>query len=84
MKKYFHLISILTITLLLTSCGKDEDPQANCSNQGTFTFNLNGNPWEATSFNNTLLVALDQSINVTARRCDIRAIDEDGLSLIHI
>lgn len=66
------------------SCDKDEveEPELLDCTQGELTFKLNDTPWTATSFTNTLIFATDPQSGISARRCDIRAANEEGEQLV--
>jgi hypothetical protein len=62
--------------LVLTSCNKDKEVNENTPSQGSFSCKIDGVPFTATSFNNTLIG------DVSGKRLDIRATDATGKQII--
>lgn len=83
--KRFNYFFGLTFLSLITffSCNEAEEgglesPEKLDCTKGELTFTLNGSLWTATSFENTLIQAIDPQSGIPGRRCDIRAKNADG------
>ena len=78
MEKFLKALGVFTLVVLvnLTACKDDDD---SCEN-GTFEMSINGNPFTAKDFDNTM--AAGESLGFDGKRIDIRATDAQGRQLI--
>ncbi|MFK7948496.1 MAG: hypothetical protein AB8G11_12970 [Saprospiraceae bacterium] len=85
MKKITLLLSVifvLSFVLLQVSCNDDTPSPINCNVTGQFSVEIDSVLFTATSFQNTLIFATDPSTGIETRRCDIRASDNNGNTVI--
>lgn len=83
MKRALLLLPLVGLLLFANSCKKDDNDNSGCSGS-SFSATIDGTAFNATSFNNTLLVGEDQitGTGVEGIRLDVRATDANGKQLI--